>query len=230
MSRDETADEIRRRRLRDMGEDLGAIYGALCSHMSWLHMRWIMYRQLFAESQERLDVLNECAAAFFGMLRRTLYEDILLELARLTDPVRSRGKDNLTLLRLPDLIPDAALASETRTLVDDALRAADFARTWRHRRLAHRDLALALDTPGEPLPAASREEVEQALVSCRAVLNKLELAYWNSTTLYEHGIIGPGDADALVYHLERGLRAEREERAEFRAQHSIPERDSSEEP
>lgn len=52
---------------------------------------------------------------------------------------------------------------EVARLAAEACSACQFARDWRNPRLAHRDLALALDQGAQPLAGVSRQDVERAL-------------------------------------------------------------------
>ena len=144
MAERSSSEDIRREHIRDMGAELGAVYNALWNDAVWLHAKWNLYRQLYAHSPERVALLNKVAGHFFGVIQDAVVEDILLNLARLNDPPRSRGRDNLTLQRLPELITDAPLASELQGVVEAASKACEPMRSWRNRRLAHRDLVVAL--------------------------------------------------------------------------------------
>ena len=223
MEEDRSAREILEQCLRDMGTELGGVYDALRNEVFWVHTKWNQYRQLYARSSEQIDLLNQTASHFFGLIQDSLLEDVVLHLARLTDPLRSRGKDNLTLQRLPALISDEELALEVSKLLDSVLTACGFARTWRNRRLAHRDLALVLASPTDPLPGISRAEIEEALASIRAMLNRLAGYYWNSETAYQRFITIGRDADRLVYYLQLGLRAEKRRLERLQRGEPLPE-------
>lgn len=80
--------------------------------------------------------------------------------------------------------------------------------------IAHKDLKLALSTGAEPLKAASRAKVKEALSSISDVLNALSNHYMDSTTMFE-GVGNVGGAVSLLYVIDDGLRAE-EERNERR--------------
>jgi AbiU2 len=81
----------------------------------------------------------------------SLWEDTLLHLSRITDRPETGGRENLTIQRLPGLVTDTALATELRTLVEQAVTRSAFARKWRNRRIAHSDLALAIKEGAMPL-------------------------------------------------------------------------------
>jgi hypothetical protein len=195
----ETAEQVRSRHIRDLGPDLGPVFNLLQNDVIWLHARWKLYRQLYARSPERVDFLNKVAGHFAGVLQNTLYEDVLLNLARLTDPPRSgSGQENLSLRKLPRLIPDPALRSAVEALVRSALKACEGARTWRNKYIAHRDLALALASTSDPPGAPSRAEIEAALGAIRAVLDRLE------PLAYELFVPAGRDADSLIHYLLMG--------------------------
>jgi len=207
MPADRSEAEVRAQQVVDMGEDLGRVYNALYHDLSWLHMRWRMFRQVFATSPERADVLNATAPAFFASLETILVQDVVLELARMTDPPRSAGRDNLSLRKLPGLIEDLDLKAQVESTLATVVERCEPMRDWRNRRLAHRDLELATKTASEELAGVSRATIEAALESCRTLLNLLELHYRDGTVAYEQGVIGSGDGDSLAFYLEAGLKA-----------------------
>src|SRR6266850_7702074 len=105
-ARYKSAEQLLAQHIRDMGEELGRIYNALSNELTWLHVKWNLYRQLYAKSQKRLDLLNQAAGNFFGVLQRTLMDDVLVHLGRLTDSPRIAGRENLTIRRLPSIVPE----------------------------------------------------------------------------------------------------------------------------
>lgn len=135
---------------------------------------------------------------------------MLLSLARLTDPSNSQGnpdRSNLTLQALPALIADVTLKRELDKKITEATQLTAFCRDWRNRRIAHRDLKLALDEPTKPLAEGSRAKVKDALKAVAEVLNTVEHHYCDSETGYDLG--GPlGGAISLLYLLDDGLRVQ----------------------
>ena len=208
MAQSKTAQQVRDEHLSVLGQDLGSLYHALYNEVTWLHAKWNQYRILFAESPARIELLNDVAGFFFRVIQDVLWEDIVLHLARLTDPPQSVGKDNLTLLRLAEAVKEPALSLEVKNLAEQAKAAADFARVWRNRHLAHRDLALAVDDRATPLPGISREKIDRALAGAGAVLNKIESHFWQSEVAFAQFIQPLGDAESLAYYLQVAVDAE----------------------
>lgn len=171
------AHELEQRHLKVFGPDLGPIYHGLHNDVIWLHAKWLEYRKLFAHSERRVELLNRSAGFFFGVVQDVLWHDILLHIARLTDPPKQNRFENLSLTRLPEMVPDVCLANELRGLLETALQLSEFAREWRNKHIAHRDLEHALTTHASPLPGVSRAQLEEVLRGFRAVMNRVHLAY-----------------------------------------------------
>jgi AbiU2 len=204
-ARHRTAEELLERAIRDMGDELGPVYHELSNGLSRLHVKWRAYRQLYTRSPERIDLINKAAGWFFKVVQGALVGDVLLHIGRLTDLESIGRRDNLTIRRLPPIVPDA-LRGDIDALLAAVLTACEPIRTWRNRRGAHTDLDTAI--LGVPTPGITNEQVETVLASLRALLNRIEQHYWRAPTMYEHIVTPPGDADSLVYYLLKGIRAD----------------------
>ena len=148
MAEYKTAEQVRDEHLRVLGPTLGPLYYALDYEVTCLHAKWNQYRVLFAESPERVELLNRVAGFFFFVIEDVLWKDVVLHIARLTDwPQSGRKNENLTLLRLSAAVRPRApeLSREIKNLVKQAKTDAKSAREWRNRHLAHSDLKLAVD-------------------------------------------------------------------------------------
>jgi hypothetical protein len=200
-----------------MGEDLGQLYSALWQSVSGTHKFWNEYVVLFGTSPERIDVLNQTAPGFFRMVQDEFWDSTMLHLARLTDAANSLGKkdrSNLTILALAELISDQTLKDALTKLAAEATSATQFCRDWRNRRIAHRDLKLALDKTSPPLSTASRRQVKDALLAISNVMNAVSLHYLDSQSGF-HLVDSPHGASALVHVLEVALKARKSEDDEF---------------
>ncbi len=206
MSEYMAADEIRAESVAKMGAALGNIRYELNNQTVLLHIRWKSYRELFGTSPDTIALLNATAPAFFYDLERVMWEDVLLHLCRFTDREQTMGRDNLTIQRMPPLM-EVTIKDELKRLVDLAVDKTGFARDWRNRRLAHSDLALALNPAVQPLATSSRHDVEDALAALRDVMNCVESHYVGCPVSYEHAIEPLGGATSLLAYLQRGREA-----------------------
>ena len=176
----------------------------------WLHGRWIMYRQLFGTSQERIDVLNQSAGTFFQVLSQTLLHEVQLSLSKLGDPAESRGrKQNLTLRALQQAIATSTqlprLSTEIAAHMDAFDAACEQVRVRRNTWIAHFDRQTMLESVVTPLEGPSRSEIELALSALRDVMNSIEFHFSGATTAYELFAM-TADGDALLSALMQGIR------------------------
>lgn len=208
---DRTADEAKKANIAAMGETLGSIYSALWEDFAITYAYWLEYFELYGTKPQRIELLNHAAPRFFRMVQDELWEVLLLHLTRITDPPSTGKKDNLSIQRLVAVTTDSKLRAEAEKAVDAALAATEFARDWRNRHIAHRDLDLALKQPATALADASRAGVKKALNAIAAVLNVYDTHYFKSETAF-HLVPRHNGAEHLLYVLHPGVKAHGERR------------------
>ena len=191
--------------LRSMGGTLGPVYRELVLEVTWLHVRWSIHRELFGYSPERFELLRTAAPFFFYVLQGSLWEDLILGIARLVDPARSSGKDTLSVRALPVLVEEPRARAVVQQAVDASLPCCEFTREWRNRRLAHRELEVALGGGRADLPQADVARVEQALASLSEVLNSTAIVHGMSPTIYSLVSYREAGIDDLIDCLARGV-------------------------
>jgi hypothetical protein len=220
-----SAEEVEKHHLSVLGPSAGPVYHAIHNEVIWLHAKWSEFRQLYGTAQERLELLNRATGFFFGVLEDVLWADILLHIARLTDPC-TQGKhgkyENLTLRRLPDLFTDPKLKSELNKLLNEVQTASAFVPGWRNRRIAHLELALAVSATAAPLPLVSRQNVEDVLALFRDILNTIRRSCFNDEYSFEPLSTG-GGAETLLYLLKFAAQAEEQRMQRHRTGRAIPE-------
>lgn len=174
-----------------------------------IHMAWRLYRETFATTEERVNLLNRYAEVWFGYAQAAMYDDLVVSLFRLLDPASSRGKgrENLTLARLANVVE-----AHGQTDLANVIRAAKnyveillqpFA-DWRHKQVAHNDLSrMQARWQGNPTsPGPSTQTVEEALAGVRECMNSVDQYYQNNSTAYKSIFILRGDGEDLIKHLE----------------------------
>ena len=210
-----TAEQARVRSVEVMGPELGETYEALWQEIVWLHSKWAEYAALYGTKESRVALLNKAAPHFARLIQDTLWEDVVLHIARLTDPPKSASKHNLTVQSLAMHIGDLATRAKVEELVARAIEQADFCRDWRNRHLAHRDLHLALARGAQPLKIGSRKSVREILQTMGEILDTVSSRYLNSTTHFEFES-NAGGALSLLYVLDDGLKVEEARRERLR--------------
>ncbi|GGI53301.1 AbiU2 domain-containing protein [Oxalicibacterium solurbis] len=202
MTSTQSMDEVHANYVTLMGDDLGTAFAALHRKLIELHMVWQQYQQLFGTNQGTVELLNRTAGLFFKITQDEIWDSVLLGISRMTDPPETRGKKNLTIHSLPALIKDPALKQELETLCEAALEQAAFAREHRNKRIAHQDHGYATDRAAHALNGISRERVKSTLAAIGKVMNRLNLHFKDSTTLYDEFIDDSG-ARVLISKLRK---------------------------
>ena len=191
MDRDPSPEEEFLKEVREAGDRLtkrSEVLQALADE--WLVTARLVsvYKNLFLDA-ERLEVLNLIAGPLLRLTHDVLWEYLLLRVARLTDTPtagRDREKEILSVLWLPSLFGGVAGEDEQRAglevLAEEAKKAANFARQWRNRLVAHVDLDRARDdvtyllgdrrpAVAAPLEEATLEKMDRALEAVHRALD-----------------------------------------------------------
>ena len=155
------------------GDELGSIYYRLSSAWTYANRKTSEYCILFS-NRENLDLINAVGGRFFASIQYVLFYDILLQLTLITDNEKTVGNKNLTIQMLPRFFDDCEEKKIVRELVDEAVKATDFARNWRNKRITHFDYDHHMDPELNPLKPASLVSVQNALVTINHVLNKVD--------------------------------------------------------
>lgn len=178
-----------------------------------LHYKWKYLKQLFG-SDERAELLNKTAPLFFGYLWNSMLFDILLSIARLTDPAKTKAKsiekENLSFDNLLAEVKDVRLHREITCDIRHLKGKVEAVKTWRNEKLAHNDLSRQM--AGAPLSAIQVSEITDALDTIRKVMNIFHRQF-NSQTVWYEGCFDsePGDGKSLLYHLKYGFDAAKED-------------------
>jgi hypothetical protein len=188
------------------------LWDALKQEVINVHAYWNVYKQLFGKSEERVKLLNECAAEFFLIVQNALLTDVQLSLARLAQKPKTMGKDNATLekllhevnaLKLPQL--SSNLAKLFESYKSQCARITD----RRNQEIAHASYEPLLRrygfAPGANIPGPSRQEIENALQALRALMNFIDGHFSGEEVFYDEPN-WPGDGDCLVGLLKQGMR------------------------
>lgn len=200
-----TAEEAKQWNIRKMGKQAGEIYSALWQDIAGMFLVFEEFQNLYANEETRVDVLNDAAPAFFGMIQELLWHELMLGVARVTDTVGSGNRQNLTVQRLPALIAGRSNQA-VQAAANKACEAADFCRQWRNKRIAHRDLSHAVDAKVAWLPAATLGRMREALQALEAALNAASRALDGSQSHFD-GAGVKGGAARLLRILDLGLAA-----------------------
>jgi hypothetical protein len=185
---------------KQITEPVQEVYSALRREIQEIHVRWKLYSQLFAKSQLRIDLMSETAVTFFFRIQYILLDDVLMGIARMTDPAKSRGNKNLSVNALRDRLSldgFEGVAEMVGQRISELESQIELFRQHRHKRIAHSDLETRLRSSESALLGISRAQIEHVLGVLAAVLNDVQIYFEDSSTGYEH-VVTQNDADTLV--------------------------------
>lgn len=197
------------------------LYDAADRELTNLYLKWKFCTRLYG-SKDTVDVLNAAAGTLFLVVQNILVADIILHIARLTGPSKSGGQENLTIERVITSVDDAELRQKLdlrlRQIKDDSTSLTP----WRNKVFTHLDLGRALDENAQPLPPITRGQIEKTLSAMAAILNAIQIHYKGAETRFD-GIESSRGAEALIYYLQAGMKADDARRRRLQDGHPLPE-------
>lgn len=191
-----------------------AVVESLSNHITELHAEWKVLLQLYGVGKERTDFLFGVAGSFFDTVYRTLIRDILLGIARLTDPARTgpktkkkgavKPKTNLVLerlARLPEVRTHSELLAAVRAKLAEIKTKSAAIRDYRNKYLAHLDLRAALGPTSDVLPGIKRQDIQAVLDDFAELFNFVGSRLGEPAIMFTNVSL-IGGPKALVKHLE----------------------------
>ncbi len=178
---------------RDYQEKLGEKFGAIVNGVSydWANglVRLNEYRALFGDPAN-IEFINTFSGPFMSEVQQLFWRDLLLHITRLTDPVKSGDKQNITVgqlrgfrgdlelrARFPDVCDDQELLVRVESFAATATENAKPARDWRNQRISHSDLNLAIDPDAKSLDPATLASIQSVLDAVHAALDAISSAF-----------------------------------------------------
>ena len=167
--------------------------------------RWKIYRQLFDSGQENIDILNRRGSNVFNLLQKLIVDDVILSLARLTDPPGSSSNKNASFSNLlhqsrPHL--EVKVYNEIDGLVAKLFDSVRPIRVYRNKVIAHSDLKHVLGK--KILPSMTYDELEIAMESAREFMTRLHSALSYQSSDYDVLIQYGCDGSTLLAVLSLG--------------------------
>lgn len=203
-------------------EPLREIYGHLAGGLIETYELLNELVCLYSTSEDVVDLLNTTAAAFFVRHEGLLIDGIILSLARMTDRKESghqnrHRQQNLTLDRLFLELPDGkydALRSELQRKWLNIEKTALPLRTYRHKIIAHADLAHYLARQTDLGDEISISRMRKLLGEISVFLAAFDYCFTGVESHYQPPG-AHGTASDLIAYLKLGLETDAERRRQL---------------
>ncbi len=206
----QTPEQIKEEMVSKLGKEFGCLLYSIYNEITWLTFKWIEFRELFGEKQSRFELMNSTAPFFFFTVQKVLWENLLLGVARITDPAVTMSKKNTTLNAISQYLEDQTFKTDFENSLTNILNDSKFCRDWRNRWIAHMDYELAVNPENaKPLEEATRRKLRTSLEDIQSLYNEISFKYFGSTVGWEMLSSNRG-AIALLYRIEDGIRFDEE--------------------
>ncbi len=173
-----------------------------CEHCDWAHQCWLFRKHLYDENPEQALLRNPYHAYFFDRLEKILQEYWLHEVAKLLDPARQRGFDNLSV----DFIFRSGVwksgVKKKLTELKDKLEAFGvLIKPARNKLLSHKDKDIVLS--GVALGAFDEGKDVEFFDALKEYVNEVHLAVVGSP--YSFDDLTQSDVGAFMKTFSKGL-------------------------
>ena len=198
MSKD-SEKEVLQKYIDALGEEFGREHHAVWNQWCLALHRHNELLELFG-TQEKVDILNAVAPTFFADVQGLFWNDLVLQVARLTDKDgRSLRLQSLKRRLTKEDPVDSVLLAEVERHQKAAVATAEPVTAWRNKRIAHHDRALALGESG-PLSKVTLGTCKEVLDHVHAALCAIELRRMKRATA--NMVFSSPSASALVANLQ----------------------------
>ena len=129
-----------------MNEEQKEFFGILENKLIEIHFDFQLFRQLFGNDPQNIQLMNKVAPGCFATFQKVLLHEIYMLIGKFLDPPKTSGQDNLTIDHFIDLVKDQIppeLMNELRDDIERVKQKSSNLRTLRHKVLAHSDLDYA---------------------------------------------------------------------------------------
>jgi len=192
-----------------MKGEVSEIYESIKEDLIRLNGNWLQYKQLFTESDEHFEVMNQTSPGFFRLYQDMSVDNAIVVLSRMIDNPR-----NETLPRLLKLVKNDVHHTIHAEMEDDleALKAkCTEIVEHRNKRVVHKESAALKVIEGEAgegaqkLPPINRKMIEGAMRDMADLMNKILGCYESVEQSYIP--VFSGGSKALLLYLRKGLEA-----------------------
>jgi len=179
----------------------------LTNDFYWARHYYNEYKKLYTISELRVQLLNEIAPSFFRLIQDMLWDQMILNLAKLTDPYKRGSNTNLSAHVLQKLATENhwSFAGEIGDLLKEVDNVSKSIRDRRNKLMGHRDLltALSAGVVQDHALDVTLDQTEQVLDLIGKAINLVYQNLANKTFLWNFG--SDHDVNDLIIHLKNAI-------------------------
>lgn len=181
MAKIESPDKLLESLIVAMGEEQGKRFYHFRNRFLEICFLWKDYDFLFVQKKDRVELLEKAAPRFFGNVQRIFRDRILLDLAKLIDPVGSGQKINVSIQSLFSVM-DKDLIDNIQDDLDLVVSDCESIKEHRNKRIGHNDLITAERIRKAKLQKVPLKEVGRVFAHMERIFNAIQKHYQCATT------------------------------------------------
>lgn len=163
------AEDVHQKYVEVLGEEFGNAFYHCISEWSDLWITWRQFENLFGNGRERVELMNKAGSSFFYRVDRLFFEAAVLAVCRLSDPIRTGNKNNLTMHLFQQFMETSCHQEKMKQHLENINKTTAFARDWRNRKISHNDFSLKTGD-AVPLAKATRNQMNTAIATIHETL------------------------------------------------------------
>lgn len=183
--------------LDEEGKDL---FDFLEKRMFWLRIRWGNYETLYGHTAARIELLNDAASGFFFVVQEVLFDEISMDLCRLTDDTTKQKNATIRMVKKLKAFKGEPKYARVEKLVTEIEKCVEPIHDYRNKVMAHLDLHATLKTHKTKVHAvdpATRAQISTLLDLFGKLLNAISDLLGEAPCYFDNCHID-GDADQLL--------------------------------
>jgi len=185
---------------KEIPENMREIWAHIGGETCDIRTKLIFHKQLYSSEKWHIDKLNKAGGFLFYIIDNLFMDDLTLSLARLTDPAKTKGKENLSLLRLIDEVESNDFKNKMMAQYQKIKSLVEAAQDHRNKRIAHNDLNVLTQNYPKLLPNLTLNCLHSILASIEEFLNEFQLHY--SSVPFDFTMLQvPEDVDNLMIRI-----------------------------
>jgi len=166
-------------KIENLPESLSKEYNFIHNQVLWLHALWQELSYLYLD-ELRVELLNISASTFFYNIQRASLNELVIGIARLSDPI-GRGKNiNLSFNKMIGTIEslsDEELANNLKDILKKHKSLISQFKTQRNKIIAHSDYQTNIEGKVSKLGSVTKSDIADILKVYSDMLNKITFHY-----------------------------------------------------
>lgn len=183
------------------------IFNEIAEEVCNINLHWKYLTELFIDGpgERKQEILNQASPIFFDFAFHLFYDHILLRSAKLSDPAKQAGSENLSIHNLIEKLEPIPqeISSDIQKHIKQITDNLASIKSHRNKRIAHNDLEAKLSRL--KLPQVNEAEISSVINGLEDLLNVISRQYFGFTRDYKASVPNNCEPSHLLAVLKSGI-------------------------